>query len=146
MDSLGVCLSFAPELFVNPFLNLFICLSHHLIFLLSGKILLLFHYTKRVRRWIFRTIEESQNCLQFLKHLNALFIYLFIYSQAKKAIEKLPIAYAFHCSYSYCGLKLLLLYTIYIFTYILCLGFKLHGIILLPLRNSWKLWYWGCWG
>jgi len=57
-----VFLSFVPELFVNPFLNFFICLSHHLFFLLSGKILLLFHSTKRVRMLMFRTIEESPNC------------------------------------------------------------------------------------
>jgi len=53
-------------------LKLFICLSHHLFFLLSGEILLLFHSTKRVWRWMSRTIEESPNCLQFLKQLNAL--------------------------------------------------------------------------
>jgi len=49
MDSLDDCLSFVPKLFINPFLNFFICLSHHLFFLLSGKIILLFHSTKRVR-------------------------------------------------------------------------------------------------
>jgi len=68
----GCVLKSCDQLFVNPFLNFFFCLSHHLFFLLYGKILLLFQSSKRVRRLMFRTIEESPNCLQFLKYLNAL--------------------------------------------------------------------------
>jgi len=37
-------------------------------------------------------------------------IVLFYLFSGEKAIEKLPITYAFLCSYSYCGLKLRLLH------------------------------------
>jgi len=52
----------------DGFSNFFICLSHHLFFLLSGIIPL----HKKVWGWMSWTIEEFQDCLQFLKHMNAL--------------------------------------------------------------------------
>jgi len=50
MDSPGVCLSFVRQPYVNRFSNFFICLFHRQFFLLSGRTLLSFHFTKRVRK------------------------------------------------------------------------------------------------
>jgi len=68
----GCVLKFCARTICKPILKLFQLSISSSVFLLSGKILLLFYSTKRVRRLMFRTIEESPNCLQFLKHLNAL--------------------------------------------------------------------------
>jgi len=62
------------EPFVNPFLSFSICLSHHLFFQLPAKTLLLFHSTKRVQKWISRTIGIFLNWLKFLEHLNSLLL------------------------------------------------------------------------
>jgi len=67
-------LSFVRQPYVNRFLNFLICLFHRQFFLLSGKTLLSFHFTKRVRRLMPRITEVFLNCRQFLKHLNVLLL------------------------------------------------------------------------
>jgi len=109
MDSLGVAFSFVPQPLLSPFFIFLICLFHHLFFQLSRKTILIFHFTKRVRRrmsfkmvWKIKSLTEMLLLICKISWNNTLQVKLLTLvvcsgSRSKYATSRIHWFYLKHC-------------------------------------------------